>query len=422
MDEKKKIAIIGSGISGLFSAFELHQKYHVTVFEKASRLGGHTDTHDLIIDGKPVRVDSGFIVFCEKYYPNFCRMLNQLEVESESTSMSFSAFNEQSNIVYNATSINRLFCQRRNLFKPSFYRMVFDIVRFYITSKSVLNSSNNQMTVKQYLDQNKYSTQFKDDHLYPMISALWSATPEFVAQFPIRHLIEFLSKHGMMNVVLRPNWKVIRNGSNSYIEALQQKIECEWLTDSPVKSVVRSNGRVKLQTNAASYDFDAVIFATHSDQALNILEDPSDDERSILGSIKYQQNHMVVHTDERLMHPNKRSWASWNTKVPSQLNPNSLECCTATYWMNLLQNLCLSSNVFATLNSHDKINPEKILLETHYSHPIFTPESVAAQKRKNEINGNNNTYYVGAYWGWGFHEDGARSAVEATSLIKQQLN
>ena len=420
MKNKKRVAIIGAGISGLCSAFHLHEEFDVTVYEKENYFGGHTDTHALSIEGKTVNVDSGFIVFCKAFYPNFSAMLDELGVQSQPTVMSFSARNHQSGVIYNATSLNKLFCQRKNLLRPSFYRMLLDLIRFYSQAVKVLDSDDHQTSVKEYLDKHNYSRAFTDDHLFPMISALWSATPERVAQFPIRHLVEFLHKHGMMKLINRPEWLVVKDGSKSYVDALHQQLSCRWKIESPVSQVKRFDNRVEITTiDQQTETYDAVIIATHSDQALQILDQPTDDEKSILGRIKYEKNHVVVHTDESIMDPNKQSWASWNTEVPHSLDSITQKCCTANYWMNLLQNLPIKTNVFATLNSHHRINKDKILQERTYAHPIFTAESVAAQKQKAVINGQQNTYFVGAYWGWGFHEDGARSAYEAVQLIRR---
>jgi len=422
MPQKKRIAIVGAGIAGLSTAFHLHQDYDITVFEKEDYLGGHTDTHTLTIDGQLVNVDSGFIVFCRQFYPHFSAMLDTLGIETQTTDMSFSAYNRQSDVVYNATSLNTLFCQRRNLFKPSFYHMLIDLMRFYRQAVRVLDRNDHTMTVKEYLQKNNYSDAFINDHLFPMISALWSATPERVEQFPIRHLVEYLYKHGMMKLINRPEWLVVKGGSSQYIKALKKSLDCQWYISSAVTRVKRHENQILITTDDDnSHKFDAVVMATHSDQALALLENPSNDEQSILGDICFENNHVVVHTDEQVMHPNRKSWASWNTQVPDELDPNSTSCCTANYWMNSLQDLPIKTNVFSTLNSHSKIDKSKILKERTYAHPIFTAKSVAAQTKKSVINGQQHTYYVGAYWGWGFHEDGARSAYETTQLIKSQL-
>lgn len=419
----KKIAIIGSGISGLSTAFHLHKNYDVTVYEASETFGGHTDTHSLDLDGKTHEVDSGFIVFCREYYPHFCSMLDSLNVESKETDMSFAMWNKVSNIYYNATTLNSLFCQRKNLFNLGFYRMVGDIIRFYNRAPAVLKQNDHTMSVKEYLEENGYSKQFTHDHLFPMISALWSANAQRVEQFPIRHLVEFMHKHGMMKLIFRPQWRVVKNGSSSYIKALQEQIKCNWKIATPVTSVKRDDSGVVItsSTNGVTHsqNYDGVVFATHSDQALSLLEQVSSDEQEILSNIEFERNHVVVHSDESILHPNRAAWASWNTEVPKDMQED--ECCTATYWMNLLQGIDSSKDVFVSLNPKHNIDTKKIYKERIYHHPIFTAQSVAAQKKRSTINGKHKTYYVGAYWGWGFHEDGARSAYEAAQLIKEQL-
>lgn len=415
------IAIIGSGIAGLTCAYHLHKDFNVTIFEKEPRLGGHTDTHSLTIDNKKTAIDSGFIVFCRRHYPHFTKMLDELGVETQSTDMSFSVHNKKSGLVYNATSLNSLFCQRKNLLSPKFYRMIFDIVRFYIESPSKIESLDATLSLEDYLESRHYSKSFKEDHFYPMVSALWSATPERVKQYPIKHLLEYLSSHGMLNLFNRPQWLAIKGGSNQYIKALEKAIDCKWHLNSKINSVERYNEGVKLKLSSGRIEgFNKVVFATHANQALRLLESPSKQENEVLGSFEFEQNHTVIHTDETIMHPNRASWASWNTEVPENFNAKSLPCCTANYWMNSLMALAHKTNVFVSLNTHQQINPDKIFVERHYAHPIFTADSVAAQKRKHLIDGNNNSYFVGAYWGYGFHEDGARSAADVSELIKSE--
>ena len=451
MAKQKKIAIIGSGIAGLTTAFELHKEYEVTLFEKENYFGGHTDTHKLLIGESEINVDSGFIIFCPEYYPNFYSMLLHLGVDIQKTDMSFSAFNKNTGLVYNATSLNKLFCQRRNLLRPSFYRMLFDIVRFYRAAKKILKSKDQLTTVGAYLKTHRYSKGFTEDHLLPMISALWSATPEHVLQFPIRHLCEFFANHGLLKIVNRPQWYVVKNGSSAYVDALRNQLSINWHLSSEVVGVRRGDTVEVLTKDQKSHYFDAVVLATHANQALDILSDCSNQETTILGAIPFQKNHVVVHTDTAVMHPNKLSWASWNTQVPigkdtdsSQAsdatylgNPlqglsletaaykhkeaDSRKVCTATYWMNSLQGLSIKTPVFTSLNSDHAIDSKHILTKRVYQHPVFTPQSVAAQKLKHKIDGHRATYFVGAYWGWGFHEDGARSAVSVSELIRRQI-
>ena len=421
MTIKKRIAIIGSGISGLSAAYHLHDEYQVTLFEKEDYFGGHTDTHQLVIDNQTVNIDSGFIIFCREFYPNFCMMLDSIGIESKNTNMSFSAYNRQSNVVYNATNPNKLFCQRSNLFSFSFYRMIFDIVRFYKTAPKVLKKNDTKTTVAEYLKKKKYSKGFINDHLLPMISALWSATPERVTQFPIHHLVEFFSRHGLMKIWNRPQWQVIKNGSNSYVKALREQLNVQWKTGSKVNKVIRGQGIKVVTDDGDENAFDAVVMALHADSALAILDEPSKDEQDILSAIPFEENHVIVHTDEKIMHSNTLSWASWNVEVPNDFDLNTQRVCTANYWMNLLQGLKLESNIFTSLNNQHKIDPGKILAERVYYHPVFTAESVAAQKKKPLIDGQQATYFVGAYWGWGFHEDGARSAADISQLIRLQV-
>lgn len=422
----KKIAIIGAGIGGLSTAYHLNRDYAVTIFDKENYFGGHTDTHSLQIEGQSVRIDSGFIIFCPEFYPHFSAMLDNLGVASKPTDMSFSAHNQTTGLVYNATSLNKLFCQRRNLINPRFYRMLFDLIRFYSRAEKVLKTDDVSLTVKQFLEQNHYGEGFAQDHLYPMISALWSATPERVEQFPIRHLVEFFRDHGLLKLVSRPQWKVLENGSASYVEALQAHLKCDWRRNTKVTAVKRNQDGVTITSESYedipnNEDFDAVVFATHSDQALTMIQQPSKTETEVLSAIQFERNHVVVHTDEDIMHPNQQSWASWNTEVPAADNAQAQTCCTANYWMNSLQGLSLKTNVFTTLNSNHRINPSKILAERHYAHPIFTATSVAAQRKKALIDGKNRSYFVGAYWGWGFHEDGARSGYHVSQLIREQI-
>ena len=419
----KKVAIIGAGISGLSTAYHLHQACSVTVFEKQDYLGGHTDTHELEIDGRPLRIDSGFIIFCPQYYPHFHAMLQDLGVEYQPTDMSFSAHNQETGLVYNATSLNKLFCQRRNLLSPRFYRMLLDLLRFYTRSVEVLKTDDQTTTVEQFLKQRGYGDAFWQDHLLPMMSALWSSPPDRVAQFPIRHLVEFFKAHGLLKVIGRPQWMVVKNGSKSYVEALEKRLEVDWRLGCTIHRVTRNEAGIQVHSDAHATpeEFDVVVFATHSDQALKLLAAPSPLESDILGAIPFEHNHVVVHTDETLLHPNRQSWASWNTEVPNHIEPSAQFKCTANYWMNALESLPGPTNVFTTLNSNHRIRADKILVERHYTHPVFTAASVAAQKRKPELDGQQNTYYVGAYWGWGFHEDGARSAFEISQQIKERL-
>jgi len=414
-----KVAIIGSGIAGLSSAFHLDKAGHqCTIFEKANYFGGHTDTNQLDIDGKKINIDSGFIVFAREYYPYFHSMLDELEISSKATKMSFSANNEDSGLTYNATNLNKLFCQRKNLVSLRFYRMIFDIIRFYQSANQIINYCDNSLTTEEYFKQKRYSNTFLKNHIYPMISALWSTPTSLVKQFPIKFLVEYLSAHGMMNLWSRPSWQVLNNGSFEYINTLKHQLQnTQWHLNCGVTNVIRDNEKVLIHTTRKEPEqFDSVVMACHADQAKIILQKPSKNEAEILGAIGFEQNDITIHTDENMMPKEKLAWASWNTRVSEDLNNK----CSATYWMNELQGLQCSTNVFVSLNEKRVIAKDKILSRKQYFHPTYTVESVNARKRISEINGQQRTAYAGAYWGWAFHEDGARTGYEAASLLMEK--
>lgn len=422
MSEKKSIAIIGGGISGLSTAYHLHRDFKVTVFEKEKKLGGHTQTHDFEFEGRKLRIESGFIAFSRKQYPHFSEMLDSLNIPSKKTSMSFAVSNPNTGIVYNATSLNKLFCQRRNLLNPKFWRMLLDLLRFYLSAKRIINNLPASMTVDEYLQHQNFGEMFAADHLVPMISALWTCPPEKVLRFPVVHLVECLHSHGMMSLIFRPKWEILANGSDSYIGALLESLECSWQIGRSISKVKRDENKVTVCcTDGQAYEFDAVVFATHADQALALLAEPSEAEKEILGAMEFQSNSVSIHTDESIMPSNQNAWGSWNVDVPSNEDQSTLGACVATYWANSLQGLRINQNIFTSLNRKERLKPNSILFECEYSHPIFTPLLVAAQRRKKEIDGLNRSFFVGAYWGWGFHEDGARTAYDVAQLLKQRF-
>ena len=422
MSEKKSIAIIGGGIAGLSAAYHLDQDFDVTVFEKESKLGGHARTHDFEFNGEKLRIESGFIAFTRKQYPYFSRLLDSLRIPSKKTSMSFAVSNQNTGVVYNATSLDKLFCQRINLLNPKFWRMLIDLIRFYLSAKKIINTLPKTMTVAEYLQQQNFGEMFASDHLVPMISALWTCPPKDVLRFPIVHLVKCLTAHGMMSLCFRPKWEVLSNGSDSYVDALHQTLKCSWHTAQAIKLVERDEHGVTVTcANGLQYHFDAIIFATHADQALTLLSKPSQAEKEILGAMEFQVNHVSIHTDESIMPANKKAWASWNVEVPNNTDQSTIGACVATYWANNLRGLKTNQNIFTSLNRRERIKPDTILFECEYSHPIFTSDLVAAQQRKAEIDGNNRSYFAGAYWGWGFHEDGARTAYEVVQLIKSDF-
>ncbi len=408
-----KIAIVGGGISGLYAAHYLSKQHHVTLYEAHDTLGGHTDTHSITIKERNYKIDTGFIVFNEHNYHYFCRFLNDLGVASQPSIMTFSVADALSGIEYNATTLDKLFCQRRNLFRPKFYRMVRDILRFYREAPELLNSSDDELTLGDYLDQQHYSQTFIDDHILPMASALWSGPPQIVRNFPARYFVAFMANHQMLKTDNRPQWRTVCGGSSTYVQAFKQSFNGELRLDCPVQAIIRDNNGITIETKGDQKYYDKLILACHSDQALGLLQNASDQETEILGAMTFQKNDVVLHTDASLMPKHPKAWASWNAL---KLNEPQTHC-TVTYYMNMLQNLEAPQPLLVTLNCTDRIDSEKILKRRSYHHPVYTPASLAAQKRRTEINGVNNTWYAGAYWGWGFHEDGAKSAQEVVDRI-----
>jgi predicted NAD/FAD-binding protein len=413
-----KIAIVGSGISGLVTAYLLSQDHDITVYEAADYIGGHTNTVSVELKGKEYEVDTGFIVYNEKNYPNFVKLLNQLKIPSQPTIMSFSVRCEITGLEYNGTSINKLFAQRLNLIRPSFYRMIKDILRFNRDAKQFLKSGNLKMTFGEFLEKGNYSSQLRDDYAIPMTSAVWSGSPLQVLNTPFYFIARFYENHGMLNINDRPQWRVIRRGSRQYVTRLVEKFWDRIRLQCPVKRIVRSKDGVEISSSDGKpSQFDNVILATHSDQALEILEKPSPAEAEILGAIRYQQNEAVLHWDDSLLPKRKLAWAGWNYHKTSD-SPGGT---SVTYNMNILQGIESDLTFCVSLNMTDRIDPAKIIRRFNYGHPVFSGNAIEAQKRLGEINGVNRTYFCGAYWGSGFHEDGVNSALNVCRYFGKGL-
>ena len=411
-----KIAIIGSGVSGNTLAWHLSKQHEVTVFEADGHIGGHTHTHEIEAFGKRYNIDTGFIVYNDWTYPNFIQLLETLGVETQSSSMSFSVHDESSGLEYNGTSLNSLFAQRRNLFRPSFLGMIKDILRFNKEAPALLDQAQTDMPFGEYLKVNRYGENFIQHYVIPMGSAIWSASPNQMFEFPAKFFIRFFHNHGMLSVSERPEWRVIKGGSKAYVEKLTYAFKDNIRLNTPIESVQRNNdGVIVKPKNQAAELFDWVFFACHSDQALAMLEDASNDEIEILGAIPYQHNQIVLHTDINLMPKKKLAWAAWNYHLTEQ----PLNLAAVTYNMNILQSLDSPEPFLVTLNHTAKINPNKIIKTLHYTHPVFTPEGIAAQLRHADISGVNRTGYAGAYWQNGFHEDGVASALAALEHFNQ---
>jgi len=380
----------------------------VTLFEGNDYIGGHTHTHDIELQGRRYAVDTGFIVFNGTHYPLLTRLLAELGVASQPTMMSFSVQNQTSGLEYNAGTLDGLFCQRRNLFSPRFLRMASDIIRFYRHAPALLQLQGPGPTLGEFLADQHYSTAFRDEHIVPMAAALWSMSAAQVLQFPLLHLLRFMDNHHMLQVNDRPEWRVVAGGSQRYVDAMRTRWTVDERIGCPVRSVISVGDRVQLDSATGTEMFDRVVLACHADQALKLLGDATPTEQRILGAMSFQDNDVVLHTDARLLPRHRKAWAAWNAYVPASPHAS----CTVSYCMNLLQSLDAPEPIVVTLNRGDDIDPAKILRRLKYRHPLHTQASVAAQARKGEIQGQRNLWFAGAYWGYGFHEDGLRSAVE----------
>ena len=406
-----KIAIIGSGISGLTVAYILNQKHQIELFEANDYIGGHTHTHTLCLDGSRLKVDSGFIVYNENTYPQFIQLLKKLNVTSQLSTMGFSVKSHAQNLEYSGNSLNALFAQRSNLLKPKFYRMLVQIYRFNKKAQADLPSLDNTTTLNAYLSKNRYSCELIDHYIIPMGAAIWSCIPSKMLEMPAKFFIRFFKNHGLLKIINRPKWWVIKGGSNAYVEKIIANFKNRIHLSTPVTLVQRTNEEVTLHFLDPARKprvFDKVVFANHSDQALSLIADPSSDEYEILSSLPYQKNEATLHWDDSILPKRKRAWSSWNYS----LDNNTEKPVAITYYMNMLQSLSSAKNLCVTLNQTDCIDPKKIIKKITYHHPVFTVDSIKAQRRKKEINGKNHSYFCGAYWRNGFHEDGVVSALE----------
>jgi predicted NAD/FAD-binding protein len=417
-----KIAIVGTGISGNLAASRLARKHEITVYESGCRIGGHTNTIDVAVAGRQWAVDTGFIVFNEVTYPKFCALLGELGVESQPSDMSFSVSDRRSGLEYNGASLNALFAQRRNLLRPSFYRMLLDILRFNREAPALLDDGGETVTLGDYLEHNGYSRDFVEHYILPMGAAIWSATPDGMRRVPAAFFIRFFHNHGLLSVNGRPSWRVIRGGSRQYVEKLVAGHRDRIRLNAAVQWIRRHPTHVELKAEGAETQrYDRVFLACHSDEALRLLADPTPQEREVLGAIAYQRNQAVLHTDASLMPLRRRAWAAWNYHVPGEAeNPEGKVM--LTYNMNILQSLDAPVDFCVTLNNNQAIDPDKIIRKIDYSHPVFTQQAVAAQRRHREIDGARRTYYCGAYWRYGFHEDGVVSALAALEHFRQDLS
>ncbi|OHU85419.1 MULTISPECIES: NAD(P)/FAD-dependent oxidoreductase [Pseudoalteromonas] len=412
----KKIAVIGSGISGMTTAYLLNKQYDVTVFEKNDYIGGHTATVDVELDGKSYAVDTGFIVFNDRTYPNFEKLLAQLNVERQATQMSFSVRNTQTGFEYNGHTFSTLFAQKRNVLRPKFWRLLYDIVRFNKLCKRIHQNEDysRYTTLGELLQLYGFNEFFQLHYILPMGAAIWSTSIKEMAQFEVEFFVKFFYNHGLLDITNRPQWYVIPGGSREYIAPLVAAFRDKIHLQANISAVTRDETGVEIQMHSGETQrFDKVVFACHSDQALALLADASEDELSVLGAIPYTENSVVLHTDDSLLPERKAAWASWNYLLDKQTD----KAAVVTYQMNILQGISSPKPFCVTLNYDQGIDEMKILRRFTYHHPVFNRKSIAAQKRKPQIDGKRHSYFCGAYWFNGFHEDGVRSAVDVARQL-----
>lgn len=408
--KNQRIAIIGSGISGLTSAYLLNEEHEISVFEANDYIGGHTHTVEVEKNGKNYNIDTGFIVCNDRNYPNFLKFMDLLDVGLQPTEMSFSVRNNPLNLEYNGHNLNTLFSQRSNILSPKFHRLVRDILKFNKAAKAAIETGEvERITLDEFVEQQKLSAMFRDNYLLPMVAAIWSCSLTQAGEFPLQFFLRFFLNHGLLDIKNRPQWYVLHGGSKSYIEPMTSGFKDRIRLNTPVTSVTRHESHIEVVHSAGTETFDQVIFACHSNQALKLLSNASSGEKSILGDLLCQENDVILHSDDSIMPRKSLSWASWNFLAGEQEND---EAPLVTYCMNILQGIKSDAPFLVSLNARHKIDPGKICGEYNYSHPVYSLSAMQAQARREEICGVDRVHYCGAYWYSGFHEDGVRSALD----------
>jgi predicted NAD/FAD-binding protein len=427
MTSRKRIGVIGSGISGLTAAHLLSREHEVVVFEANDYIGGHTHTVPVDIDNTKLNVDTGFIVCNDRNYPNFLKLLGQLEVDYQRTEMSFSVTNRALDLEYNGHNPNTLFAQRRNALRPKFIGMVRDIMRFNKRAKeALLEGSTADKTLDDFIHSLGLGDWFRNNYVLPMVAAIWSCSAQQAGDFPLQFFLRFFNHHGLLDIQNRPQWYVLKNGSHSYIKPLTKPFRDNIYLSTPVQSVARNAKGLIITSAKGAEKFDEVVFACHSNQALALLADPTAAETQVLGNLAYQDNDVVLHTDVRVMPKRKRAWAAWNFYLDHNGSDGTVTdkrgaLPVVTYNMNILQGLVSSDPLLVTLNANHLIDPGKVIRTFNYAHPVYSLESSRAQAQRPLICGHNNTHYCGAYWYSGFHEDGVRSALDVARRFGIEL-
>ncbi len=418
----KRIAIIGSGISGLTCAYLLHKKFDITLYESGDYIGGHTATKQVTVNGQNYAIDTGFIVYNDWTYPNFIKLMEQLGVATQPTEMSFSVSNRPRNFEYNGHNLDTLFAQRRNILRPGFYRLLADIVKFNRLCKNEkITNAQLDLTLGEFIQQHKLSESFAENYILPMCAAIWSTSLEGAKGFPLKFFLRFFNNHGLLNIANRPQWHTIIGGSAQYIAPITAGFRDKILLNSPVESVARHSGQYLVTAKGQDPSlFDEVIFACHSDQALNMLAAPTEQQQTILGALTYADNDVVLHTDTSVLPSHRKAWASWNYLIKG-FDGEHMAPASVTYNMNILQCLDAPVTFCVTLNNSQEIAAEKILGRYTYAHPQVTEASVLAQQQRKHICGVRGLHFCGAYWYNGFHEDGVRSALDVCTRFGVSL-
>ena len=406
-----KIAVIGSGISGLSSAYYLSKKYKVDLFEKDDHFGGHSYTYEIKERDKIVPVDLGFIVFNEVTYPNLIRFFKHLNVPYEKSDMSFSVSIKNSNIEYSGSGLGGLFANKSNLFNLKFLNMIKEIISFYKIAPELLNEEIKEQTLGDYLKEKNFSKYFIDYHLIPMVAAIWSMPFDKAKEMPLKFFLNFFNNHGLFKLKDRPQWFTVTNRSRSYVKNITGKISGEIFKNYKVDKIIRSDDNIRIMIGNDYIDYDQVVLASHADESLNMIEKPTAEEKNLLGKFQYVENEAFLHTDENLMPIKKRAWSSWNS-----ISTNEETC--ITYWLNKLQNLKSEKNYFLTLNPIFKINDSSVIKKVNFTHPYLNSENTKIQKDLHIIQGKKRTWFCGSYFGYGFHEDGLKSSIELINNFK----
>jgi len=406
-----KIAVIGSGISGLSSAYYLSKKYKVDLFEKDDHFGGHSYTYEIKERDKIVPVDLGFIVFNEVTYPNLIKFFKHLNIPYEKSDMSFSVSIKNSNIEYSGSGLGGLFANKSNLFNFKFLNMIREIISFYKIAPELLNEEIKEQTLGDYLKKKNFSKYFIEYHLIPMVAAIWSMPFDKAKEMPLKFFLNFFNNHGLFKLKNRPQWFTVTNRSRSYVKNITGKISGEIFKNYKVDKIIRSDDNIRIMIGNDYIDYDQVVLASHADESLNMIEKPTAEEKNLLGKFQYVENEAFLHTDENLMPIKKRAWSSWNSIS------NNEETCI-TYWLNKLQNLKSEKNYFLTLNPIFKINDSSVIKKVNFTHPYLNSENTKIQKDLHIIQGKKRTWFCGSYFGYGFHEDGLKSSIELTNNFK----